>query len=380
VYDSRNALLHLEPFNDNALAMGRLPQLDGLRGIAILMVFATHALHVPGLWMGVDLFFVLSGYLITRILLRLKFDREEGGYWRPFYNRRALRILPPYIGFVIFLGLVFAPRWHSVWWYYIFFGSNLPLAFGIVPIAAVTPLWSLAVEEQFYFIWPWVALFCSNRVLRRVAFTALIVTPILRAVVTPFFHSHMPVYALTPFRADTLACGAFIAISQEEEHDWVVSKAASGFWLALAAGVILLCISATFTWFRTGANHILFNAIGYSLSTVMFGGSLVYVLGGRGVLCDLLAWSGLRYMGRISYTFYLYHVAVLSLLEHQIHDLVPLAVASFAVTSGISALSWRFIESPILRRGSWKNVASVIQDASRPSSNLVAQKSESAIV
>lgn len=87
--------------------MRRIPQLDGLRAAAILMVFSTHALHVPLLWMGVDLFFVLSGYLITRILLGLKQEPLKAGYWRTFYTRRAVRILPPLALFLSGAGLLF---------------------------------------------------------------------------------------------------------------------------------------------------------------------------------------------------------------------------------------------------------------------------------
>jgi len=86
--------------------MKRVPQLDGLRGIAVLMVFAYHALHVPLFWSGVDLFFVLSGYLITGVLLRLKEKQETEGYFKPFYFRRFKRIAPPYLGFMVFLDLV----------------------------------------------------------------------------------------------------------------------------------------------------------------------------------------------------------------------------------------------------------------------------------
>ena len=100
--------------------MQRVPQLDGLRAIAILMVFAHHALHVPFLWTGVDLFFVLSGYLITGILLKAKPERNMRGYWGPFYKRRALRILPPYVGFLGVLSLTFRVPWPHVWYWYAF--------------------------------------------------------------------------------------------------------------------------------------------------------------------------------------------------------------------------------------------------------------------
>jgi peptidoglycan/LPS O-acetylase OafA/YrhL len=142
--------------------MGAHPQIDGLRAVAILMVFTTHALHIPLLWMGVDLFFALSGYLITGIFLGLKDRRGTGGgYWKPF--RRVRRILPPYLGFLIFLTIFFHLPWARIWYWYAFLGANLALALGKVEVAAMTPLWSLAAEEQFYFIWPWIVLCAAER-------------------------------------------------------------------------------------------------------------------------------------------------------------------------------------------------------------------------
>src|SRR5215813_4892149 len=105
--------------------MKRIPQLDGLRGIAILIVFLNHALHVPTFWSGVDLFFILSGYLITGILLRLKewqaAEGGRGGWWRSFYVRRACRILPPYVSFLGIVGLFFSVPWSHIWFWYAFF-------------------------------------------------------------------------------------------------------------------------------------------------------------------------------------------------------------------------------------------------------------------
>jgi peptidoglycan/LPS O-acetylase OafA/YrhL len=166
--------------------MRRVPQLDGLRAIAILMVFAHHALHVPFLWTGVDLFFVLSGYLITGILLKAKPGRAVGGYWKPFYLRRASRILPPYIGLLAVLAFTFHVPWSHIWYWYAFFGANFALAFGKATVDAMTPLWSLAVEEQFYFLWPWVVLWCSRRSLKRISIAILLFCPLARALCTPY--------------------------------------------------------------------------------------------------------------------------------------------------------------------------------------------------
>ncbi len=330
--------------------MRRIPQLDGLRGIAILMVFAAHALHVPMLWMGVDLFFVLSGYLITGILLHLREQREVEGYWGPFYLRRAQRILPPYLGFLIFVALAFAPPWRHIWYWYVFFGANFPLALGRVTVEALAPLWSLAVEEQFYLIWPLIVLRCKNDRLRRIAFSVVILAPLLRAAATSLFSNHFPIYSLTPFRADTLAFGAFVAVAESESGGWIRSMRRRAAWGSVGSGVFLLALSL-FPSFRTGANSVFFNAGGYSLSVLMFGGALIYVLGTReGVVHSLLTWRPLRYLGRISYTFYLYHVAVLVIVSHYLNSSILRAVAGLVLTSTIAALSWHILESPILKR------------------------------
>ncbi len=333
----------------------RIPQIDGLRAIAILMVFAAHAFAVPLFWMGVDLFFVLSGFLITGILLRLKENRATGGsYWSAFYSRRIRRILPPYIAFLVAVSLVFRVHWAHIWYWYVFFTPNIPLALGKVTVAAMGPLWSLGVEEQFYFVWPWLVLACSKEGLRRVGLGIIVISPFLRAIFTPLFNTHFPIYSLTIFRADTLAMGAFIALAARRDPQWIGRqrpKALGGSLLALA---LLACLSA-FPGFRAAANSILFNSIAYSLSAVCLGGTLIYVLGlQRGFLHTLLTAPLLRYLGLISYTFYLYHEAVLLKVGQHLHSPILIALAAFSVTVLISVLSWHLFEAPILGRSAKK--------------------------
>jgi peptidoglycan/LPS O-acetylase OafA/YrhL len=329
--------------------MGRIPQIDGLRAVAILMVFTTHALHIPLLWMGVDLFFVLSGYLITGILLRLKDQRGTGGnYWKPFYFRRVRRILPPYLGFLIFLTIFFHPSWTRIWYWYAFFGANLALALGKVEVAAMTPLWSLAVEEQFYFVWPWIVLLCSPKTLRRICVAVIVCSPILRALCTPAFATHFPIYSLTIFRADTLAAGAFIAVSERENARWVCQNQRLALW-SIAAMLALLGLLSVLPNFRTGANSVLFNSIGYSLSVGLFGSILIFVLGIRqGFFYNVLTTRSLRFMGVISYTFYLYFVAILLKVDVRVHSTALVVVSAFVITCLISAASWFLVESRIL--------------------------------
>lgn len=332
--------------------MHRIPQLDGLRAIAILMVFGTHALGIPLLWTGVDLFFVLSGYLITGILLRLK-DRSSvsgnGGYWKPFYFHRFRRIIPPYLGFLIVLSLVFQVPWAHLWYWYLFFGANFPVALGKVSVAAMSPLWSLAVEEQFYFIWPWIVLLCNKKTLRQIAGAVIILSPFVRAACTPLFAMHFPIYCLTVFRADTLAAGAFIALSEANDMHWIEKHRRIALAGALGALALFAIFSGAFPSFRTGANSILFNSLGYTFSVLLFGSTLVYTLGLKnGWFYSILTAPHVQYLGRISYTFYLYHLAVLLKVEEHLHSVIPAAVLAFAVTTAIAAISWRFFESPIL--------------------------------
>jgi peptidoglycan/LPS O-acetylase OafA/YrhL len=302
------------------------------------------------LWMGVDLFFVLSGYLITGILLQLREEREAKGYWRPFYQRRAQRILPPYVGFLIFVAVVFAPHWKQIWYWYAFFGANFPLALGKVPVIAMAPLWSLAVEEQFYLLWPWVVLRCDNQWLRRIALAMVIVAPLLRAAATPLFSTHFPIFSLTPFRADTLAFGAWVAVAERVDGGWIRSMRRRAFWGLLASGSLILILSLSPS-FRTSANSVLFNAAGYSLAVTMFGSALIYALGtGQGAVHRVLVWSPLRYLGRISYTFYLYHVAVLVIVSRYVNSTRLRATLGLALTIALAGLSWRFVESQILKR------------------------------
>ena len=149
------------PTEPSAAVHGRILQLDGLRAVAILAVFLNHTLHTPLTWAGVDIFFVLSGFLITGILLQRK--ASGGGYFSYFYKRRAFRILPAY-ALTILVYIKFFTWWSlQPWWLFAFFGMNLQSFFFHGPIFYPLPLWSLAVEEQFYFVWPVVILLVSER-------------------------------------------------------------------------------------------------------------------------------------------------------------------------------------------------------------------------
>src|SRR5262245_31947257 len=146
--------------------MNRIAQLDGLRALAFLAVYLNHSIYLPMAWAGVDLFFVLSGFLITNILLTAKEQHSEN-YFRNFYTRRANTILPPYF---MVLGAValFASagiHWSAIWWHFLLFMQNFSVAFEM-GVGVLNPYWSLAVEEQYYLVWPLLVFFLPRQHLK----------------------------------------------------------------------------------------------------------------------------------------------------------------------------------------------------------------------
>jgi peptidoglycan/LPS O-acetylase OafA/YrhL len=329
--------------------MRRIPQLDGLRGIAVLMVFVYHALHAPLLWAGVDLFFVLSGYLITGILLKLKEEHTAAGYWGTFYMRRFRRIVPPYVGLLLVISILFPVHWAHLWYWYTFFGANIAAAFGKCSVHAMGPLWSLAVEEQFYFLWPLFVWLCDRKVLKKLAIGIMVAAPVLRGICTLMLSTREPIYDLTPFRADLLACGALIAVCAAEDSAWIERRQRLALFSMIGAGALLIGLSA-FRSFRLNANSEFFNVLGYSLIVILFGSVLVKTLGmNGGPAFNALNWRPLRYTGQISYTFYLYQVAVMDSLAQHIHSRLEIAIGGLLITTLISILSWHYLEQPILK-------------------------------
>lgn len=317
--------------------MPRIKQLDGLRALAFLSVFIHHAYHVPALWIGVDAFFVLSGFLITGILLRAK--ETEGNFFGTFYFRRARRILPAYSLAIALAAMLFTFDWPHIWYWYAFFAANIGESLGKAGGGALQPLWSLAVEEQFYLIWPLLVYFTPRRNLTKIVVGLLIGAPIIRAVLTFTSASHFPVYFLAPARMDLLAAGALLAI-----HRDTVAEYGRSYWLTLsvAAGGIFCLLSLFFRSFRTSANSLLFNTAGYSLSVVFFTAILAYiVLLDGGPVFSVLTSPLLMGLGTISYMMYLVHETIIRVMPEY-------PAIALLCTIGFSALSWKLVEKPIL--------------------------------
>src|SRR5664279_3619422 len=260
---------HLEPSSDTRNlpireSLPSLPTLDGLRGIAVMLVLCVHLVsgghHNPILrlfftatsfgWSGVDLFFVLSGFLITRILLSTK---GYEGYFRNFYMRRVLRIFPLYYGVLtatfLLAPLLLAgpkPGLSQLWFW--FYGQNLSPALEKADLAIPNPLnfayshlWSLAVEEQFYLIWPAIVWLTSVPTLKKICGVIAISAAVLRiGSVLAGFHVNIT-YGVTLFRMDALAIGGLIATVAVGDQGLVSLRKWSRIFIAAGIGA-LVCV------------------------------------------------------------------------------------------------------------------------------------------
>jgi peptidoglycan/LPS O-acetylase OafA/YrhL len=340
-----------------AASHARIDQLDGLRALAFLAVFLHHAVHAPLLWMGVDLFFALSGYLITRNLLTLREQCTTGRALGVFFYRRVLRILPPYYLALAVIAVVHGfPDGSAPW--YLTFTSNLRDALYGAHEGALNTMWSIAVEEQFYIAWPWVVLLVPRRHLGKVFVLVVLVAPGVRAVCTGV--SLDAVYRLMPARMDLLAMGALLALMDTPPPEGAASTpGAAGSWIhhhrhrflaaAALAFAAFVALSVGVPSFRTSNNTLLFNVVGFSLAGVFFASSLAYVRAtDRGPVAAVLRHPVLRYVGKISYMAYLTHMVAIEVVKWLGFEGLRGAPLSLALTLAFSSLTWYLLEQPLL--------------------------------
>lgn len=324
---------------------GRLTQLDGIRALAISSVFLHHAFKVPLLWLGVDIFFVLSGFLITGILV----DRKAEGksYFSYFYARRARRILPPYALLLAFVSLLFGLSWMAHWYWFAFL-ANVGAVLGQLGLPTqLDPLWSLALEEQFYLVWPFAVLLLSRRGLFRFSLALIAVTPLLRFAVTPWMPTHFYVYFLLPFRMDLLAAGALCALLWRERREWFAVWAPRLRWMPLVC-VLLLAGLSRFPSFRTNKNTPVGNMLIYEITLLLAFSMLVWALGSTGRFRRLLDLPVMRTFGILSYTFYLVHATMLALGDEWHLGVISRAAAALVLSTGYSLVSWYAMERRLI--------------------------------
>ncbi len=320
--------------------------------------------------MGVDLFLVLSGFLITGIL----YDSKYGtGYFSKFYARRVLRIFPLYFTFLLVMlllvdilrveGTVPSIRYDFGW--HVPFLTNVRLAVGSAHAAdlpVTAHLWSVAVEEQFYLIWPAVVLLCNRRLLIPMCGVAIAVALISRTIMAFADVNVWFGYTLMPARMDALAVGALIALLAREPDGlrqlvrWAPVVGACSLAAVIALGIHATAMSPFDLGVRT---------FGYTLIALLFGALLVFaVIAAPATLAHRFFGSSvMRTLGRYSYALYVVHVPIGYYLSRRIDIAAKFptvlgsslpgeaafVIAAFIPTFLVAWLSWQLLESPFLR-------------------------------
>jgi peptidoglycan/LPS O-acetylase OafA/YrhL len=311
--------------------------LDGLRGLAILAVMGSHLFPgtvARGGWAvraigsllpigasGVDLFFVLSGFLITGILYD---SLAEEHFFRTFYMRRALRIFPLYYG-VIFLLLILTPLlkipWHGMQWSLMAYLQNTNVAMPLYkfhpgPYIGIDQMWSLAVEEQFYLVWPMVVFF----VRKRSSLIAICLVGSIASLVLRFeLFQHGVIYDVvnrsTLCRADGLLTGAaFALLVRGRLHDRVLRWAPTVFWIALAIGVGQYEVPHLLHLTLTPFYESYYVATRYTVMELLSAALLCWSLWPASLPRKVFEASILRFFGKYSYGLYMTHQIPLPVL------------------------------------------------------------------
>ena len=336
-----------------------IPALDGLRGIAVSLVVFYHCHTKLGGgwlshfaeygWAGVNLFFVLSGFLITGIILE---GREDAHFFRNFYARRALRIWPVYV-LLLLLNYILVPcllehnpyhAWQitspAPWLYYVLFVQNL---FALALPGPIGPTWSLAIEEQFYLAWAPIGRRLSLRHLAIALATVFAVSPAIRACNTGLL---TPTHTL--IHLDGLAIGSLIAVLLRMD---IFSRPA---WRKLGmAGIALGLFGVGLMLYRGTAFADTFLALG-------FGGMLIAALvsePGSSLYARVLCLWPLKSIGTVSYGLYMTHILIftvigsfeLRMLRYGAWGNLAVVVTRIVLSLGFAALLWVGFEKPILR-------------------------------
>jgi len=358
----------------------RILELDGLRGMAILMVWLVHCFSFPPIlpwvslgWTGVDLFFVLSGFLIGGILLD---HRDSDSYFKTFYLQRFFRIIPVYYAWtlayvlLVTLGASFlrshgqeipgAFDWKMVSRYLFLQNFTLFAAFapGQISFFWFSPTWSLAVEEQFYLVSPLLVRILSKRILTTFLAFVILAAPFVRFFVRHHFGPWFA-FQLMPCRADALAMGVLVAILwRSADFRELLAKHCTAIYAIFAvlfAGVMFL-----WRWHSAPIDRVM-QTVGYTWLAVFYVVILLLALSRPlGPIARLARVGFLRELGKVSYCIYIVHFTVFALCHRLLlHSLptttnirtVAVTLLAGGVTYALAKASWWLLENPMLRLG-----------------------------
>lgn len=352
-----------------AAPTGYMPQLDALRAFAVLGVFTSHFLpkeHWANAYvdlgsLGVKLFFVLSGFLIAGTLFQARAHIDEGRLSRPraffnFYMRRFLRLLPAYYLYIL-MGLVLLPGFvQHVGWFLAYAANFL---FANEPRTYVTFMphfWTLAIEEQFYLVMPWMMILMRPRWLVASAVVMVFLGPIFRLAGLLTGFDMFQIRMMMPAHLDTLGMGVLLAamtarFGMEGAATQRLLRAA--LWIGLPAATTLLTLEAMKV--QPDAVFVLLNlALGFLFCWVIARAST----GFGGIIGTVLTWTPLLFLGRISYGLYVYHFNVPGLIRDHLFPSLGETLQDWpsvryliyaAVAILIATGSWYLMERPVNR-------------------------------
>ena len=340
-------------------------QLDGLRAVAVAAVAWSHwerpyTLGLP-FGAGVHLFYVLSGFLITGILLRVRDQADRVGAVQAFYIRRALRIFPAFYATLLVVWWAdIPPLRESLGWHVAYLSNVFTFARGEWP-GAISHFWSLAVEEQFYLLWPWLIVFAPRRWIVLGVVVAIAIGPSFRWWLAAHGYRESMLAVLTPGCLDSLAVGALLAIARPS------TPAALSFAAIPFAGIQI----AQLVGIDVPASLI---AVKGTLLACVFGWLVIRAAAGfEGLAGRMLSSPPVVYIGRISYGVYLAHGfagAMATGLFAAFGFGWPAPepwrfIILCGVTVGVAALSWHFFEAPLNRLKSAFPYARATRSATR---------------
>ncbi|HEY3711933.1 MAG TPA: acyltransferase [Amycolatopsis sp.] len=360
--------------HDEYLGMRRFPGLDGLRAIAATIVVFFHFAGPKWSWLtgwvGVYVFFVLSGFLITTLLLREQ-DRTGRISLGDFYLRRVFRILPPYlvilggiIAFVLLRGEFFARDFpHALKYYLTFLNEFFPASGGNGSDNFFSGSWTLGIEEKFYLVWPFLLVAIGIGAARRKVALVLGAMIVLLALVPVTTNGWLLDFTPSVYRSSIhyfiLLSGCLLAIVLHHRRSFALLRPLTHpvAGLAIVVGFLVLHTNLDSLWTETRQNLLLL--VAYAGATML----LLVVLVSPGPPRRLLATRPMRFVGERSYSLYLLqgpvHFAVIQAVPSLAQNRLVSAVTVFVVALAIADLIHRWVEQPMIATGkrliSWRH-------------------------